>query len=212
MRLVLGKRVRCADGASRELADVVIDATSNAVTHLVVQPHDEHDAARLVPIQLAKAGGDEQELSLTVTSEMLKELEPVTGHAYLRPGDRVEQDSNWDVGVEDLQSVPQYAPTAFGEFGDYSADAVVAYDRVPKGEIELRHASDVYSADSHHLGSVDGVVVDADDRITQLLLARGHLWWKRELAIPTAAISKFESDMVVLGIEKSELGAAVSKG
>jgi sporulation protein YlmC with PRC-barrel domain len=212
MRLELGKGVRCADGASRELADVVIDGTTNAVTHLVVQPHDDHDAARLVPIQLAAAGGNGHEVSLTVTSEVLKELEPVAAHAYLRPGERVEQESNWDIGVEDVETVPQYTPTAFGEFGEYAQDAVVTYDRVPKGEIELRHASAVYSADRHHLGSVDGVVVDSDHRITHLLLERGHLWWKRELAIPAEAISKFETDMVVLGIEKSELGAAVSKG
>src|SRR2546430_2822275 len=83
---------------------------------------------------------------------------------------------------------------------------IFTYDRVPKGEIELRRASAVYSADRHHLGSVDGIVVDSGDRITQLLLKRGRLWWKRELAIPAEAIAKFETDMVVLGIEKSEVG------
>ena len=211
MKLQLGKRVRCADGALQELADVVINATAKAVTHLVVQPADDHDAARLVPIQLAEARGDGHEIALTCTAEMLKQLEPVAAHAYLRPGERVEQESNWDVGVEDVQTVPQYEPTAFGEFGEYSQDAVVSYDRVPKGEIELRHASDVYSADRHHLGSVDGIVVDSRDQITQVLLERGHLWWKRELAIPAAAISKFENDMVILGVKKSELGTAVSK-
>jgi len=205
VRLELGKRVRCADGAQRELADVVIDAATKSVTHVVVQPHDDHDAARLVPIQLAK-GGDGPELSLTCTSESLQDFEPVAAHAYLRTGERIEEDSNWDVGVEDLQPVPQYAPTAFGEFGEYGQDAVVTYDRVPKGEIELRHASDVYSADRHHLGSVDGVVVDPAHRIRHLLLERGHLWWKKELEIPAAAISKFENDMVVLGVDKSELG------
>jgi uncharacterized protein YrrD len=208
VRLELGKRVRCADGASQELADVVIDATTNTVTHLVVQPHDDHDAARLVPVRLVEGREDGDAISLACTEEMLKQLEPVAAHAYLRPGERV-QESNWDVGVEDVQTVPQYEPTAFGEFGEYSQDAVVSYDRVPKGEIELRQASDVYSADRHHLGSLDGIVVDSRDQITQVLLERGHLWWKRELAIPATAISKFENDMIVLGVKKSELGAAV---
>lgn len=206
MRLELGKRVRCADGASRELADVVIDATTTSVTHLVVQPHDDHDDARLVPIQLAQAGRDGDEIALSCTEEALKRLEPVAAHAYLRPGDRVEEESNWDVGVEDLQAVPDYAPTAFGEFaGEYGQDAVVTYDRVPKGEVELRSASDVYSADNHHLGTVDGLAVESTGRITHLLLERGHLWWKRELAIPAESVSKFQNDMVVLGVEKSEV-------
>jgi sporulation protein YlmC with PRC-barrel domain len=205
MRLELGKPVRCADGASRELADVVIDAATNTVTHLIVQPHDDRNAARLVPIQLAEDGGNDQELSLSCTSEMLKELEPVAGHAFLQAGERVEKEANWDIGVEDVEPVPEYVPTAFGEFGDYGQDAVITYDRVPKGEIELRHASSVYSADRHHLGSVDGVVVDSASQITHLLLQRGHLWWKRELAIPAEAVSKFETDMVSLGVKKSEL-------
>src|SRR2546430_2239994 len=122
MRLELGKRVRCADGASRELADVVIDAATSSVTHLVVQPHDDHDAARLVPIQLAEAGGG-NELSLTCTEEALNALEPVAAHAYLRAGERIDQESNWDVGVEDLQAVPQYAPPGLGEDGAYRAGA-----------------------------------------------------------------------------------------
>ena len=85
----------------------------------------------------------------------------------------------------------------------------ISYDRVPKGEIELRHASSVYSADGHHLGSVDAVVVDDGDRLTHLLLERGHLWWKREVAVPAEAISKFESDMLTLGLTKRELGKAI---
>ena len=83
----------------------------------------------------------------------------------------------------------------------------MSYDRVPTGEIELRHASAIYSADQHHLGSVDGVVVDADGLISHLLLERGHLWWKREISIPAAAIAELSTDMVTLGVKKGELGA-----
>ena len=206
MKLELGKPVRCADGASRELADVVIDAGTNTVTHLVVQRHDNHNAARLVPVQLAEDGSGD-ELTLSCTAEVLEGLEPVAGHAFLQAGEHVEQESAWDIGVEDVEPIPDYTPTAFGEFGEYGQDAVVTYDRVPKGEVELRSASNVYSADKHHLGTVDGLAVDSGGRITHLLLERGHLWWKRELAIPAGSVSKFETDMVSLGVKKSELGS-----
>ena len=63
------------------------------------------------------------------------------------------------------------------------------------------------SADKHHLGTVDGLAVDSGGRITHLLLERGHLWWKRELAIPAGSVSKFETDMVSLGVKKNELGS-----
>jgi uncharacterized protein YrrD len=62
------------------------------------------------------------------------------------------------------------------------------------------------------MGSVDGVVVGSDDEITHLLLERGHLWWRRELAVPADAVSQIKTDMVVLGVSKDQLGAAVDKG
>jgi sporulation protein YlmC with PRC-barrel domain len=211
LRLKLERPVRCADGAVRELADIVIDSSSTSVTHLVVQPHDEPEGARLVPIELADEGANGGEISLRCTAELLERLEPVREYAFLRPGEQPEEDSKWDVGVEDVYSAPSYSPSSLGDYGgDLESGMGVAYDRVPKGEIELRHASSVYSSDEHHMGRVDGLVLDADDRVTHLLLERGHLWWKREIAIPTDAVSKFETDMVTLGIPKKELDALPS--
>src|SRR6266567_224548 len=167
MKLELGTSIRCADGATRELVDVVIDSSSSRVTHLVIQPAQHAEDARLVPISLASR-------------------------------------------AEDIVVAPNYAPTAFGDYaGSLDSDVTISYDRVPKGEIELRHASSVYSADGHHLGSVDAVVVDDGDRLTHLLVERGHLWWKREVALPAEAISKFENDMLTLGLTKGEPGKAI---
>jgi len=207
MRLELGRPVRCADNAVRELADVVLDSGGRYVTHLVVRPHERPEAARLVPVRLVErhTGGNGQ-ISLGCTADVLDELEPVHEFAYLLPGQQPETDGKWDVGVEDMY--PSYAqdPTDFGEIGvsnDYGVG--VFYDRVPQGEIELRHSSSVFSADGHHVGQVEGLVLDEHDRITHLLLQRGHLWWRREIAVPTDAVSRFETDLVTLSVPKAEL-------
>jgi sporulation protein YlmC with PRC-barrel domain len=207
MKLELGTSVRCADGATQELVDVVIDSSSSRVTHVVVRPPEDSEAARLVPISLAnEAGKDAETISLSCSAAELERFDPVHKFEVLQAGQRPNEDRNWDVGVEDIVAAPTYAPSAFGDYGGaLGSDVTISYDRVPKGEIELRHASAVYSADGHHLGSVEGVVVDEGDRLTQLLLERGHLWWKREVAVPADAIAKFESDMVTLGVTKSEL-------
>ena len=206
MRLELGTRVRLEDGATRELADIVIDAASNSVTHLVVQAAGDPDSARLVPLALASRTEEGQEVALRLTPEALDQLDRVHQHAYLHVGEKAEQDPGWDVGVEDMQPVPQpTAPGAFDYGGGPLQDVTVTYDRVTKGEIELRHASNVYSSEGHHMGHVDGVLLDDGDAITGLLLERGHLWWKRELTIPASAISKVETDMVTLGATKKEV-------
>ena len=211
MKLELGTSIRCADGATRELVDVVIDSSSSRVTHLVIRPAQHAEDARLVPISLASRAEDgESEISLNCGAADLERFDPVHKFEILRAGERPNEDPKWDVGVEDIVVAPNYAPTAFGDYGgSLDSDVTISYDRVPKGEIELRHASSVYSADGHHLGSVDAVVVDDDDRLTHLLLERGHLWWKREVALPAESISKFESDMLTLGVTKRELGKAI---
>src|ERR1700751_2566221 len=143
MRLELGKPARCSDGAVRELADLVLDAGSRRVTHLVVQPKANPGDARLVPVELAAAGADEHEISLRCTEEELEKLAPVHESALVGTGEQVEEEEDgWEVGVRDMQVIPDYLPTAAP--GDLAPEVVVTYDRVPKGEIELRHASDVY--------------------------------------------------------------------
>jgi sporulation protein YlmC with PRC-barrel domain len=207
MKLELGTTIRCADGASRELVDVVIDSSSSSVTHLVIRPPEDAEAARLVPIALAsQAEPDGQtEISLSCSAQELERFDPVHKFEILHAGERPNEDPKWDVGVEDIVVTPNYSPTGFGDYaGSLDSDVTVSYDRVPKGEIELRHASAVYSADGHHLGSVDGVVVDDNDRLTHLLLERGHLWWKREVELPADTIAKFQSDMLTLGVTKRE--------
>ena len=215
MRLELGKQARLADGTFRDLVDVVIDASTNRVTHVVVEPKDDPVSARLVPMNLVEDNGRGRGISLSCTAETLDAMEPVRRTTYVGSEETEENkpEAGWDVGVEDMQAMPQYSAGFIGEVGpDLAEDVLITYDRVPKGEVELRHASAVYSADEHHMGSVEGVVVGSDDEITHLLLERGHLWWRRELAVPADAVSQIKTDMVVLGVSKSQLGAAVDKG
>ena len=48
MRLELGKPIPCADGALRQLADVVVDSATIRVTHLVVHPDKQPEDATTV--------------------------------------------------------------------------------------------------------------------------------------------------------------------
>ena len=78
---------------------------------------------------------------------------------------------------------------------------------MPKGEVEVRRLSLVFSADGHSLGEVDGFVVDADQHITHLVLERGHLWGRKEVTIPIGAVAKIEPDAVHVALSKDEVGA-----
>lgn len=205
MRLVLGSPVRCVDSPFGELADVVIDPISRRVTHLVVQPEHRHEAARLVPIDRAQSTADG--ITLDLSAEALERLEPLQEAAFLRLGEFPVADPDWEVGIPQILALPLY-PGVDGMAVTVDPDARVAwsYDRIPKGAVELRRSSPVTSADGHHLGHVDGFVVE-DDVIAAVVLERGHLWGRRDVVIPYGAVERAESDTIVLNLTKDEVGA-----
>jgi sporulation protein YlmC with PRC-barrel domain len=210
MRLEIGNRVRCADGVYGELTDIVIDPLEKRVTHLVVQPEQGEGGARLVPIRLAKRREDGQrEIELACTLDEAQAFESVHEFAYLRLGESPADDPDWDVGVEDVLAMPYYAGLDDVDpyWSEPDSHISMYYDRVPKGEVEVRRASAVISADGHSLGEVDGFVVDADGQITHFVLERGHLWGRREVTIPIGAVARVESDLVHVALSKDEVGA-----
>jgi hypothetical protein len=210
MRLELGTPVRCTDDTFGELADVVIDPISKRLTHLVVRPrHQEGEAPRLVPVELAEGGEEESEISLRCTVDEVNRLEPVQEYAYLRLGEFPVEDPNWDLGVQDVLAMPYYEGDPLG-LPSYDTNVGMTYDRVPKGEVEIRRSSSVTSADGHGLGEVDGFLVDGEGQITHFILERGHLWGRREVTIPIGAVAKVETDAVTLSLSKDEVGALPS--
>jgi sporulation protein YlmC with PRC-barrel domain len=214
VRLNLGSPVRCTDDAFGELADVVIDPTTRRVTHLVVQPDRPGEPARLVPVERAR-GGDDAEGTIVLDGSVAEigQLESVREAAYLRIGEFPVEDPNWQVGVEEMLAQPYYQglDAVGAEPLAYDDHVMWTYDRIPKGDVEVRRASPVTSSDGHHLGHVDGFVVDGADHIGHLVLEHGHLWGKREVVIPIGAVASVETDSVVLTLSKDEVGALESR-
>jgi sporulation protein YlmC with PRC-barrel domain len=206
-RLELGKAVRCTNGVVGELGDVVIDPVGKRVTHLVVRPHHGSGDARLVPVELAEGSDEAGELSLRCTKEDVKRLPNVEEFAYLRMGEVPVGDDEWDVGIEDVLALPYYESTGFEYVGDPGQNVAFTYDRVPKGEVEVRRSSNVITADGQYAGDVDGFLVDDDDQITHFVLERGHLWGRREVTVPIGAVAKVESDSVTVSLSTDQISA-----
>jgi sporulation protein YlmC with PRC-barrel domain len=205
MRLELECVVHCTDAPFGELADVVIDPVSRRVTHLVVQPHNRHDLARLVPIERASAAGDG--VALDCSTADIEALEPVHESAYLRVGEFPVSDPDWDIGTEDVLALPLYQEMdGMGTVMDPDPHVMVHYDRIPKHEVEIRRSSAVMSADGHHLGHVDGFLIGSG-KTADIVLERGHLWGRREIVIPAAAVARVENDSITLSVTKDEVEA-----
>jgi sporulation protein YlmC with PRC-barrel domain len=205
MQLRLEEHVHTADGVSGTLADVVIDPAKRTVTHVVVRAGEPDPTARLVPLQLV-TGGDKpgDAVSLTCTAEEFARLESVQGYAYLPVDERPAPDSQWDVGVEDVVMMPSYQGADLGVYtAEIDPNVGVTYDRVPKGEVEIRHSSVVASSDGHEVGTVYAIVADGG-AITDVVVEKGHLWWKRVVSVPAASVATLETNAIGLGVTKGE--------
>lgn len=92
-----------------------------------------------------------------------------------------------------------------GGMGMANTPQVVIEDRVPAGEVEVRRGEHVHASDGN-IGRVQGLVIDPKDHhVTHVLLQEGHLWGKREIAIPIGAVKDVAGDGVRLSFTKDEV-------
>jgi hypothetical protein len=203
--LCFGDVVSCSDGTYGELADVVIDPEAGRITHLVVQPHHHPGRSKLMPIGLLGPGATSGGIVLRCTVAQAHELEPVQELTYMTIGEDPPDDPQWDVGVQDVFPMPHYEAGAFIEYSpDPAPEIVRMYDRIPKGEVEIRHSSSVTTADGRGAGLAEGFVM-SDGRITHLLLRRGFWWRRRRASVPVADVERFETDDIVLRLSDAAL-------
>jgi sporulation protein YlmC with PRC-barrel domain len=207
MRLDLGTPVHCSDAEFGKLADIVIDPTTRRVTHLVAAPEHRDEESRLIPIELARE--DDGCVRLDCTLEQAGEFDRVDEVAYLRLGEFPVEDARWDVGITEMLALPFYDTMEDPglAMATYDGGVTVRYDRVPKGEVEIRRSSPVISSDGRQLGHVEGFVVAGEQHVGHIVLEHGHLWGKREVAIPIGAVAEVKTDGVVLSLSHDEVDA-----
>jgi sporulation protein YlmC with PRC-barrel domain len=205
MQFPIGSEVSCADGPCGELTRVVIDPIARVVTDLVVEPKHRVGLARLVPLTLVEAGGEQ--ILLRCSLAEFEQLERAEETDYL-PG----LNGGLDYAPDEAWTLPYYGLGGEGGLGsgsDLEAGAVnalqpVVYDRIPLGEVDVRRGESVQATDGA-IGKVQGVVIDPKDRhVTHVLLQEGHLWGKKEVAIPSRAVVDVTSG-VHLSLTKDEV-------
>ncbi len=200
----IGSEVSCSDGVCGELERVVVDPVAKALTHLVVEPKHGSGAGRLVPVDLVDSAG--KEIRLRCATAEFDALEHAEETQFL-PG----ASGQWAYRPEQMLSWPYYGLGMGGMgtdsmgMGNMNAGPhVVIRDRVPVGDVQVRRGEHVHATDGA-IGRVQGLVVDpADHHVTHVLLDEGHLWGKKEVAIPISAVTGVD-DGVRLSISKDEV-------
>jgi len=192
----IGAYASCADGVCGEVSRVVVDPVARAVTQLVVQPKHRHGPGRLVPVDLVDATtGD---IRLRCTMAEFERLDPAEETQFLPgspgyPGYDPEQLLSWP--YYDLGGMPG---------GMISVPQTVTYDTVPLDQVEVRRGEHVHATDGN-VGRVQGLVIDPrNHQVTHVLLQEGHLWGRKEVAIPIGAVTGVD-DGIRLNITKQQV-------
>lgn len=202
----IGAEVTCEDGVCGDLRRVVIDPIARTVTHLVVEPRHRRYTGHLVPIALVDATS--RELRLRCTLAEFESLEDAEETEYL-PG----APGAGGYGQDQMLSLPYYGlGTGMGAMamgprnvGMATGPLTVTYDKVPVGEVEVRRGQHVRATDGP-IGRVQGLIVDpSDHHVTHVLLAEGHLWGEKEVAIPISAVTGVDEDGARLNLTKDEV-------
>lgn len=204
MKIRLDQPVSTTDGPFGELGDVVIDPIRRSITHVVVEPHHRHYQARLVPIDLVDI--TDAGVTVRLDEQHLRALQSVADTDFVRMTDPIDLGDDWDVGIEHIVALPYSTSNGtFGEVPQYpdgiSNSASVSFDRVPKGECEIRRESAVISADDHTVGIVDGFIAD-DFHIEGVIVRTGWIGFRHLVVIPIGSVTRVANDRITIGLDR----------
>ena len=202
IEFVIGTDVDCSGEACGQVAFIVVDPLARKLTHLIVAPDSAGEPSRLVPVTLVKRTRDGVEL--LCAPEEFQALEPAMETHFLRDvpggwGPRSDQVLGWPF----FAMAPGGAGTAAAE--PPMVPALQNQVRVPPGEVLVHRGEQVHARDGW-IGKVRGLVVDpADGAVTHVLLDEGHLWGRKQVAIPIGDVSDLRDEGVAVRLTKDEV-------
>jgi sporulation protein YlmC with PRC-barrel domain len=200
VEFAIGSEVGCVDGICGRLTRVVVDPVAKAVTDLVVEPEHRVGLARLVPVELAAPlGRGVDGIRLNCTLAQFARFDSAEETQFV-PGTRGYE----TYGPEQVLAWPYYrlGDTVMDPDAEGKVSETVTVDTVPLGEVDVRRGEHVHATDGS-IGQVQGLVVDpAGEHVTHVLLAEGHLWGRKQVAIPISAVTGVDDDGISLNIAK----------
>ena len=82
---------------------------------------------------------------------------------------------------------------------------ILVEDVIPAGEDQVGPGDRVHAADGE-IGRIRGFLVNPDDdRVTHVLLQEGHLWGRKNVAIPISAVTGVDAG-IRLNLTKEQVG------
>ena len=191
-QFTIGAKVNCSDGECGKVIRLVLNPVLREVTHIVVEPKHREGIGRLVPLALVASSAETVALSCTLAEfEALDYAE----ETHLLPGTGLEPGFT----SSEVLVLPYYG------LGPGNVTPPVTTDTLPLGEVGVRGDEFVHATDGE-IGRVQGLVIEpVNHHVTHVLLQEGHLWGRKEVAIPIGSVIAIEKGSLRLGLTKQEV-------
>ncbi|HEY2278153.1 MAG TPA: hypothetical protein VGI00_07340 [Streptosporangiaceae bacterium] len=192
LEFIFGTTANCSDGVCGQLKRTILDPAEQTLTHLVIEPTHNDAVGRLVPIGLVESA--QGEIGLSCTRAQFDQLDPAD-IVQLAEGRNYADHRNDDAVLE-------YRDVSPDKLGKQTP--MLTSHEVPEGETEEDRHGRVQATDGR-IGHLNGfVVAKGDHKVTHLLLCEGHLWGRKDVAIPADAVSSMK-DGIDLNITKKQV-------
>ena len=179
----LHAKVECTDGEAGESTNVISDPVTRRLTYVVVREKHGEKKERLVPLDRVEKTTSKL-IRLNISLEELAALEPFSTRQFMETVESAE--GSYALPYAVLEATP----------------AMVEYEHIPPGQLSIHRGTDVEATDGR-IGDIDEFAIDPKNgEITHLILREGHLWGKKELALPVSAIDRVFDGVVYLKIDK----------
>ena len=200
----IGADASCTDGACGQVSRIIVNPAAREVTHLAVDPKHRQGPGRLVPVDLVDATTGQIRLRCTLAefqalqpaqeTEAVPDLDP-TGHGH---PDNTPNKVNWAI-VDGAVIMQPSRP------GGPEAPQQVTVDYIPSGGVDIHRDLTVCATDGE-IGQVQGLVVEpGGHQVTHVLLQKGHMPGRKDVAIPISAVTKIGTFLIHLSITRHQV-------
>ena len=191
----INTHVECSDGSCGKSTQVIFNPVNHKVTHLVVEDRHLPDShTRLVPVGKV-ASVTQEKITLNCTKVEVEKMPSFIIKHFVQeshPGKAYQSRDSYTY---------QYVvnDTGYDEFKE---------ENIPDGELALYPGMHIKSKDDDKVGKLDELVLDPESGdITHLLMREGHLWGKKDVAIPVSEVEFCDADTIYLKLDKATIEA-----
>ena len=187
-------QVECTDGPCGKCTNVIVNPVNRKVTHIVIEDKSlPKNPTRLVAAENV-AGTTPQQIKLNCAKADVAKMPPFI------VSDFIQESASGKAFASGEAYTSQYVidDTAYDDIQERN---------IPQGELALHSGMHLEASDGK-LGNLDALVLDPQSgEVTNLLMREGHLWGKKDVAIPVSAVDFIDGATVYLKLDKAAVKA-----